>query len=222
MGRLAVRLYGDADGTALAQHLAHQAEALGETGAHDDAVRAGEDAARPRQIVRERLAELDSATRVAVAERAPRDRRERPSHRADPGCGRERGQIGHAGPKVVARPPRRGRLADRAGTVARTSGDPGARALTGGQPALGHQLAVRLGDRVAGQAQVAGELSRRRQPDARHQAAGAHRVAQGRLQTGPDPGRRDVQVQIDAGNGPCSYHVNGPYSWAVWPLTSMA
>ena len=79
---------------------------------------------------------------------------------------------------------------------------PGARALAGRQPPLGHQFGVGLGDGVAGQSQVGGEVPGRRQHRPRHQATGPDGVAQGGDEQVPRaPGARgehatQVQVQV--------------------------
>ena len=63
--------------------------------------------------------------------------------------------------------------------VGRRVDHPGACALPGCQPALGDQFGVGVGDGVAGQSEVGGERSRRRQQRARREPAGADGVAQG-------------------------------------------
>ena len=150
--------------------------------------------AGPGQVVGERPPELDPAARVAVA------RWPRPARLAGPGASaatqadaREGAEVGRARPEVEARRPRL-RLGVGVAVVADWPlRDAGARAGPGLEPALGDQLGVGPGDRVARDAEVAGEGPRRRQPDARGEPPVAHGLAQRALERRPHPRARGAR-----------------------------
>jgi hypothetical protein len=78
-------------------------------------------------------------------------------------------------------------------------GDPGARALACRQPALGHEFRVRVGDRVASDAQVGGERAIRGQTGARGEPSTADGLAQGPDQGGASAARTgQFQMQVGA------------------------
>lgn len=78
-------------------------------------------------------------------------------------------------------------------------GDPGPRALAGGEPPLRDQLGVRVGDGVAGEAEIGGEGTVGRQPGAGREPPAAHGVAQRVHQQGPAvTGPGEFQWQIAA------------------------
>ena len=181
----AVLLHGEGAAAAGPEHLAEQGEPLGETGAHHDVARAGPHVPGPGQVTGQGLPQLRVAARVAVAERPGRRREQRPAGGGQPGRTGKGGHVRYPRPQVVTQ-----RAAWRGGSRrlgrdgGRPAGHPGARSALGGQPALGHQLAVGLGHRVAGHAQVRGQGPGRRQPGAGPQPPGAHGVAQRGLQAG--------------------------------------
>jgi hypothetical protein len=154
----AVRLGGQSGGTPGPQHLADQREPLSVTRAHDDAVGAGPDAAGAGQVAGQRVPQLRAALRVTVAENLTGRGEQRPAGSGQPGGTGEGGHVRGAGPQVVAQPAwRRGGGWCLVRLRGGPSGHPGTRSPGGGQPALGYQLAVRLGHRVAGDAQVGGQ-----------------------------------------------------------------
>ncbi len=223
--RLAVFLDRDPGDARARQHLAQQGQPLGEPGADDDPVRAGPHAARPGQVAGQHRAQLGQPARVAVAQRLAGRGGQRLARGGQPPGPGERGQVRRPWPQVV--PARR----DRAAATARPPrargerggvGDPRARSLPGGQPSLRDKLAVGLGDRVPGDPQVGGQRPGRRQPGPRRQPPRLHRLAQRRLQPGPDPVPGQFQVQVHPGNGPCFFHGIGSYPWSVLALSSVS
>jgi hypothetical protein len=79
-------------------------------------------------------------------------------------------------------------------------GDAGSRSSACGQPALGHELLVRLDDDAPGDAEVAGERPGRREPRSGLQAAGSDRLAQAALELGALRGfgvEREEEVHLD-------------------------
>ena len=166
-------------GAAGAQHGAQQPQRLAEAGADDDPRRLHRHPADAREVAGELLAELRQPARVAVAERRVGRHRQRPARRRQPGRAREGAEVGHAGPQVEPHGGLdRARGAGSAAAGVGPLGDPRARPLARDEPALGDELGVRLGHRVARDPEVGGERPRRRQPAARRQPAGPHRLAQ--------------------------------------------
>ncbi len=219
----AVRLDGDLPDPAGAQDPAQQRQAVGEAGADHDALRVGVHPARPRQVLGQHGAQFDAAERVAVTEGVVGGGGERLAGGPEPGGSREAGQVGGAGLQVVpgTGPGRAGGGRRRAGAARRgPPGDPGPRALAGGEPALGHQFGVGVGDRVAGDAQVGGERPGGRQPGAGRQAAGAHGLPQRLHQPAAQPPADRLQMQVRTESGPGIRHANGPYRRAIGAVTS--
>ncbi len=222
--RLAVFLDGDPRDPGAGQHLAQQGKPLGEPGADNDPVRASPHAAGAGQVTRKHGAQLWQPPGIAVAKRLAGRGGQRLARGRQPPGPRERGQVGRPWPQVVPDPPDRGRRL-RGGGCRRGrggGGDPRARALLGGQPALRDELAVGLGDRVAGDPQVGGQRPGRWQPGTRRQPPRLHRLAQRGLQPGTDPVPVQFQVQVDPGNGPCFFHENGSYPRSASRLSSIA
>ncbi len=175
----AVRLDRHLPQTAGPQHAAQQAQPLREPGADDDAVRVRVHAARPGEIAGKGGAQLDAPARVAVAERVVRGGRHGPARGLEPGGARERGEVGGARHQVVRGTA--GGPAARCGFGGTRHGafrHPGAGTLARGEPALGDEVRVRVGDGVAGDAQVDGEGAGRGQARAGGEPAAAHRLTQ--------------------------------------------
>ena len=185
------------------QHLGEQAEAVPEAGADDDQVRVGGDPPRPREVARQGLAQPRQAPRVRVVQHVAGGARQRPAGGGEPLTARERGQVGSPGAQVVPELPggrRTGRRLRRGRR--RHPGHPCPGAGAGGEPALGDELRVRVGDRVAGDPQVGAERPRRGQPRPRRQPAVADRGAQRAFQRPPQPGRVQVDVEVQIQIGP--------------------
>ena len=98
--------------------------------------------------------------------------------------------------------------------------DPRARPLTRRKPTLGDQFGIRVGDCVAGQSKVGGQMARWWQHGARGQSAGAYGVAQrGEKQvSGPTGARLDdvpqVQMQVTTARiGPRIHGQIEPCDW---------
>ncbi len=168
----------DGAGAAGDEHRAEQPQGLAEAGAHDDLRRLHQHPPDAREVAGELLAELGHAARVAVAERRVGRHRQRPPRRRQPGRAREGAEVRDAGPQVEPH----GGLDALAGGLGRLRpcplGDPGTRPLARDEPALGDELGVRLGHRVAGDPEVDGERPRRGQAATRRQPPGPHRLAQ--------------------------------------------
>ncbi len=195
-----------------------QAQRVRDTGTHHDPVRGGADTPRPRQVPGQCPAQLRAAPRVARPERLVRRGGQGAARGRQPRGAREGGGIRLPLPQVVhGRGRTRGRLP-------RDAGDPGglgARrhprtgALPGDQPSLGHQLGVRGGDGVAGQAEVGGEGPVRRQEGAGGQSPVPDGVAQRADERGPaaaGAGQFQMQVAAEPSRriGPRIRHANAP------------
>ena len=206
---MAVGLDRERPDTSVAQHLAQQLEPLREPGAHDYPVRRGDHAAGARDIFGDRHPQHFKTARVGIAQVASRCRCQCPASGREPGRARKQGQIGGAGPQVIARTAT-GPLSRWGRTRRRRSsalGDPRAGTVPGCQPALGNELAVGLGDGVAGDAQIQCERAGRGQRGARRQPAAADSVTQRALEGGPWPGARQLEVKVKTGgSGPRSLH----------------
>ena len=210
--RLAVVLDRDPGDADVRQHLAQQRESLREPGADDDPVRRDPHPAGAAQVRGQHGAQFRPAPGIAVAQRPAGRAGQRLARRGQPPGSGKRRQVRRSGAQVVpgrpdpewrpdaGRGPRGGRG---------RAGDPRARALPGGQPALRTELGVRLGDRVAGDSQVGGQRPGRWQPCPRRQPPGLHGLAKRRLQPGPHPVPGQFQVQVYPGNGPCFHHKSG-------------
>jgi hypothetical protein len=120
---------------------------------------------------------------------------QRLAHRGQPGPARERGQVGRAGPQVVAGPGRRRRPGrGPVGGRRRPHGrHPGARPLPGDEEALGDELLVGLHDDAAARPQVPGQLPAGREPDAGGQPA----RPDGRPQLAGDLGGQVAGAPVD-------------------------
>ncbi len=219
----AVRLDGHRPYPPRPERLRHQRQAVVETGADDDPLRLGVHPAGPRQIVREGGAQFHPAEGVAVAEGVVRRRGQSAAGRGEPLRAGKLREVRRARQQAVRgtapgrpRPGSGGRDPARLGPP----GHPGAGALLGGEPALGDQFGVGVGHGVAGDAEVGGERTGRRQPGAGHQPPGAHGLAQGVREPGAQPGSGQFQMQVGTGygtrggyrSGPIICHRNGPYS----------
>ena len=197
-----------------------EAQALREPGRDDDLRRRDAEAARPREVRGQLLAQLDASARVAEAERAAGRRRERPPQGAQPRGARERRRVGPARPEIVApslgrrlrRVLRRIDEADRR--------DDGARTAPAADPALRGEVRVRLEDGSAGDPEVVGERPRRRQTGPRGQPAARDRVAQAALEARPHTGTAvDADEEIHTRSGPVGEVGNGPGDRAILPGT---
>ncbi len=219
-----VRLDGQLPHPAAAQDRAQQLQPVDEAGADHDAFRVGVDAAGSGQVLGQHRAQLDAPERIAVVERLVGCGGERLAGGPEPGGAWEGGHVRGARLQAVAgtRTGRAGPGRHRVGRPARCGPlrDPGARALTGGEPALGDEFGVGVGDGVAGDTQVGGERPGGRQPGARGQPPAAHRLAQRRHQPAAQPRTDQLQMQVGAESGPGIRHGNGPYRCATDPVAS--
>ena len=196
-----VRLHGQRPPQHPAAVAEQQPQRVREAGADHDPRRLGPHATRACQVLGERLPQLAAAGRITRPERLVGCLLERPPVRGQPGGPRERRRVRRALPQVVPRSTRAWRRlpgyarggAQRFGPF----GDPRARALAGGQPALGDEFGVRVGDRVAGDAQVGGERTVRRQPGAR--AGAARRARRPATPGSARPAARPARTVRDAG-----------------------
>jgi hypothetical protein len=75
-------------------------------------------------------------------------------------------------------------------------------ALPSLEPALRHELRVRRGDRVAGEAEIARQRPRRREPGARRQASAPERIPERPFEAAADPPSVHVEMQVDVTDGP--------------------
>ena len=111
MARLAVRLHRKGRRAAVTQHLAQQAQPLGEARADDETIGRHADAAGPGEVVGEGAAQLRAPAWVGVAQGLVRRGGEGPARGGEPARAREGGQVRRPRPQVVARdgwpPPRR-------------------------------------------------------------------------------------------------------------------
>jgi hypothetical protein len=74
------------------------------------------------------------------------------------------------------------------------------------EPALRDELRVGGGDGVAGNAKVGGQGARRRKATAAGQPTRTHRLAESNLKLGTGATSGELDVQVDAGNGPRFWH----------------
>jgi len=225
VGLVAVRLHGKRARPGRPQRGAGDREAVREARADHDAVGIGGDAARPRQVARQRRPQLREPAPVGVVQEPAGCGHQHLAGRRQPRAGREHGQVRYSRPQVVARSGRP-RAIMRAGLRARARiggpafGHGGSRAGPRGEPPLGDQLAVDLGHGVPCDPEVGGQGARGRQPGARAEAAGPDRLAQRGLKAEADPGAGKLNVQVHAGVlGPHFWHRNGPY---YGPLVTVA
>ena len=194
-------------GAARPEHPAEQPEPLREATADDDVLRAGANAASPAQVVGERAAQLRQPARIRVTERVVGRHAERPARRREPRRPGKSREVGGAGAQVVAGLREDDRLGR--GSRVRWRGPPrhpGARTPHGGEPALGDQLTVGIGHGVPGDAEISGQCAGGRQPRSGSQTAAGNRLSQSRLERGPDSRPLEIQVQVDARNGPFFCH----------------
>ena len=231
-----VGLHGQGGRAGRTQRAADDGQSVAEPRADHDAPGIGGDAPRPGQVPRQRRPQLWEPARVRVAEEVIGGGRQHLAGRREPGAARERGQVRYPRTQVIAG---HGRLRAAHGGGAevrgRTRRDGGSRAGLRGQPPLRDELAVDLGDRIAGDTQVRGQGPGRRQARAGAQAPGLDRAAQRGLQTSSHPGPGKVQVEVDpahrspvlavgassfpGGFGPSFRHRTGPY---LGPFTGLA
>ena len=215
VGLVAVGLHGERGRAGRAQRGAGDGQAVREARADHDAGRVGGHAPGPGQVAGQDRPQLagaragpgsPSSSRGAAASALRAAASQAPRGKADrSGDARRAGRSG-------ARPASGRAAPARAGLGGAGVGDRGPRAGPGGQPALRDQLAVDLGHRVAGQAEIGGQGARGGQPRAGAETAGPDGVAQRRLQAEADPGPGQIQMQIDTPPlGPCFRHGNGPY-----------
>jgi len=207
VGLVPVVLDADGRGAARTENLAEQGQPVGEAGTHDDLVAGDADPAHPGQVARQRRPQLRQAARVRVAQDVVGRGAKRGAGRCQPGPARERAQVRHPGPQVVAG---RGQfLGDGGWRRLRTRAvrrHPGSRSGACRQPALRDELPVGLGNAVARDAEISREHAGGRQPAACVQPPVPHRVAQRGFQTGPHARGGQVQMQIEAGIGPSFLH----------------
>ncbi|EOY49817.1 hypothetical protein SLI_5109 [Streptomyces lividans 1326] len=172
----------------------------------------------------QRAAQLGVAAGIAVAEGLVGGGRDGAAGGSEPLDARKAGEVRAAGAQVVEGP---GGLPGAPGRgFGRRGGDPvgdaGARALARGEPALGDEVGVGVGDGVAGDTEVGGEDAGRGEPGTGSQPAGADGLAQRVGETAAQAGTGGFEVQVHAESGPGIRHGNGPYRWAVSCLGSKA
>ncbi len=199
----AVRLDGDRPDPARTQYRAEDLQAVHEARAYEDAVGVGAHTARSGEVLRERGAQFDAASRVAVAEGLVGRRRQGATGGLEPLGTREGGQVGAAGLQVVGGAPAlagAGPLFRRCHHGPRRP--PGARAQAWGEAARGAEGGGGGGDRVAGDAQVGGERAGGGQPRAGRQPAGADRLAQRVRQALAQARSGRLDMEVDPQSGP--------------------
>ena len=101
-------------------------------------------------------------------------------------------------------------------------GDPRGRPRAGGEPTLSDELAVGVGHRVAGEAQVTGQRAGRREAGPGLQPPRSHGLAQRLFEVRPYRTAHQVEVQVGPESGPRIRHVSGPYFWADGSIVSTA
>jgi hypothetical protein len=206
-----------------AEHPGQQRQRLDVPRGDHDLAGIREHSAGPAEVLGQRGAQLDPAARVAVAEGLGPGVAQRAPGRPQPGRDREHRHVGPARPQIVSRGAiGSGRLllAGRSGAL-RQLAHGRARSPPHGQESLGHQLIEGGAHRAAGQAQVSGERPGGGQPGVRSEPAGADRVPQRALETGPPAGPGvGLQVQVDAESGPIFWHETGSYLRSTWPVGS--
>ena len=181
------------------QREADDAEPLRVAAGDDDPPRLGDHAAHAAEVLREGRAQGVDAARVAVAEVGVGDRRQRLPQRAQPGGARERRDVRHAGPEVEARAPGRLVRVRLRRARGRGVGHARARALRQVQVALGRELGVGVDDDAPRDAELAGEVARRRHPRAGSQRPVADRAPHAVLDLGAERARAvagDVEQQL--------------------------
>ena len=165
-----------------AQRGAGDGQAVREARADHDAVRIGGHAPGPGQVAGQRRPQPRQPARIRVVEELAGGGGEHLAGSRQPRAAGKGGQVRHTRAQVVAGSGDLGAgQRARAGIGGAAFGDGGPRAGPGGQPTLRDQLAVDLGHRVAGEAEVRGQGAGRRQPCARAETADPDRVAQRRL-----------------------------------------
>ena len=207
-------LEADPRDTARGQGLQREHQALGEAGAGDDPAGVGRRAAHSVEVAGQHLPQPHRTGGLGIAERRTRCLPGRLTHRPRPVVAREAGQVGHRRHEVEGRSRRRtAGGCSRRGRPGRRR-DASCRTGSGDQVALGVQLVEALHHQAARDAQVAGQLTGRRQSLARAQPAGAHRLAEPALELAAQRlGRLAVQrdEQLGARTGPFHSHRTGPY-----------
>lgn len=182
-----------------ADHVREQPQPVRGARAEHDALRRGPHPAHPGEIAGQGPPQLGPPVRIAGPERVVGSGGQRPPGRGEPGGAREDRRVRLPLDEVMNRA---GDALGGTGPVHRGHGggplgDPGPRPLAGGQPPFRDQLRVRVGDGVAGQAQVGGEGTVGRQPGARGEPPAAHGLTQGIHQQGPAvSGAGEFQGQI--------------------------
>ncbi len=204
VGLVAIGLDGERGRSGRAQRGTGDGQAVREARADHDAARLGGHAPGSGQVAGQRRPQLREPARIGVVQKQAGSGGEDLPGRRQPRAAREGGQVRDARTQVITGSGDLGAgQRARAGLGGAAFGDGGARAGPRGQPALRDQLAVDLGHRVAGQAQIGRQGPRGRQPRAGTEAAGPDGVAERRLQAQADalrvPGSGQVQVQVDAG-----------------------
>ncbi|CAM5317195.1 hypothetical protein SCYAM73S_04536 [Streptomyces cyaneofuscatus] len=210
-----------------AHHLRQEPQPVRGARAEDDAFRGGPHPAYPGQICGQCPPQLGPPVRIAGPERVVGGGGERPPRGGQPGGTREGGGVRLPLDQVVdgAGGAFRGAGAVGRGDGRGPLGDPGARALAGGEPALRDELRVGVGDGVTGEPQVGGEGTVRRQPRTRSEPPAADGLAECAHQDGPAIARTgELQRQITAQDlrriDPRFSHRNAPHNQSPAPLDS--
>ena len=195
-------LAGDPPPAAFLHDLDDQAQCLGEAVADDDAVRIGAGAPDAVQVVRQRVPQLLRAANVQIAHAVAGRLVQDAPQRLQPDLSRELGDVWPAVREVDPR--RRQRVSRHAlrwsgpgrGAGDDVGGDPRRAARTAGEVALGDELLVGLHDDAAGEIELVGEGSRRRQRRVGQQPAGSDRDTELALELAME-GRRFVSMELD-------------------------
>ncbi len=203
------------------EHVAEQVESLGEARADHDSLRARANAAGPREQAGDGPAQLRPAAGiVALAECLGRRRGQSPPRRRQPAGAGKGGRVGGPRAQVITRPGALDSRGHRRLDGERRVGDAGARAAPRDQPALGDQLGVGASDGVAGHSEVLGQGARGRQRRSRRQPPARHGLPQRRFQPRSDGLSVELELEIDAGNGPRFCQRPGPYMCAALRIGS--
>ena len=102
VGLVPVMLDADGRGVARTEHLAEQRQAVGEAGADYDPVASDADATHPGQVSRHCGAQPWQTARVRVPQHLVGGGAKRGAGSGQPGPARERSEVRHTGPQVVA------------------------------------------------------------------------------------------------------------------------
>lgn len=198
-----VGLDGDDRRPPVLEGAAEQSERLSEPRTDHDPRRISAHTSGPAEVDGQRLAQLARAAGVAVAEVGVGGVSPRPATGGQPRGAGKRGEVGTAGTEVIAP---RARSVGRHGVgrdgCVRTIGDGRPRTLSGGEPSLRGELGVDVHHRVASEAEVSGQVPRRRKAGAGRQATIGNCLPEAVLKGPRAAGATQLDVKIDAKSGP--------------------